>query len=135
MPSIEAAIEARALTFAGRTQLIGTSPARLYPIYAEQGTTLPYVTYQVISAPRSHVMNADKEEQPRIQFDIWASSWVIARQVRDQLKLCYDRWSGVFAGTTIDASVCENGGMQVEPEDLSPDTRRLTMEFVMTYRL
>jgi hypothetical protein len=79
-------------------------------------------------------MNADKDEQPRVQFDIWASSWVIARQVRDQLKLCFDRWSGTFASTTVDASVCENGGFQVEPDDLSPDTKRLTMEFTMTYR-
>jgi hypothetical protein len=107
---------------------------RLYPLFAEQGVLLPHVTYQVISAPRYHVMNADKDEQPRVQFDVWASSWSSARAVRDQIKACFDRWSGTFASTTVDASVCENGGFQVEPEDINPDVRRITMEFVMTYR-
>lgn len=133
-PSIEAAIEARALGFGALTALIGTNPVRFYPLQAQQGTNLPYVTYQVIDHPPYHLMGADKEAQPRIQFDIWASSWAIARQVRDQLKACFDRWSGTFASTTVDASICENGGMQVEPEDTT-QIKRMTMEFIMTYQL
>lgn len=134
MPSVEAAIEARAVATGGLAALIGTAPTRLYPVEAAQGSTLPYVTYQVVSAPRLHVMNADKDGQYRIQMDIWASTWTNARLVRDQLLVAFDRWSGVSGGTTVDASVCENDGIQVQPEDTTR-IPRLTMEFMMTVKL
>lgn len=134
MPSIEAAIEARAIAVAGLTALIGTAPTRLYPVVAEQGALLPYVTYDVIDDPPPHVMNADKDSQARVQYDIWASSWAIARQVRDQMLVAYDRLAGVFGGTTVQASICLNRGRQVQPEEAGL-TPRLTMEFQMTYSL
>jgi hypothetical protein len=130
--SIEAAIEARAAAFAGLTALIGTTPTRFYPEQAEQGAILPYVTYSVITDPPVHVMGADKEAQAHVQFDAWASSWVIARAVRDQLKLCFDRLAGTFGGTTVIGSVCDNRGMTVQPEDTSL-LPRITMEFTMTH--
>lgn len=127
-------MEARAIAVPGLTALIGTAPTRFYPVEAQQGSIMPYVTYQVVSAPRLHVMMADKDVQPRIQLDIWAATWASARQVRDQLLVAFDRWSGISGGTTIDASICESDGMQVEPEDTSR-IPRLTMEFAMTVAL
>lgn len=133
MASIEAAIETRAAAFAGLTALIGTAPTRFYPVEARQGAVLPFVTYQVVTAPRVHVMSADKDAQPRVQMDVWASTWTSARAVRDQLLAAFDRWSGISGGTTVQASICENEGMQVQPdESLTP---RLTMEFIMTVTL
>jgi len=134
MASIEAAIEARALAFAGLTALIGTTPVRLYPPLVYQGADLPYVLYTVITDPTYHVMGADKDSQARVQFDVFASSWAIARQVRDQLLACFDRLTGVFGGTTIDRAICENRGLQLEPDDAS-QLPRLLVEFQMTYRL
>lgn len=134
MPSIDAVIEARGAAFAGLTGLIGTSPTRLYPVQAAQGATLPYVTYQVIADPPAHHMSADAESQARVQFDVWASSWAIAKQVRDQVIACYDRLQGTFSATQITGSVCENRGMQVEPDDASL-LPRITIEFTMTYLL
>jgi hypothetical protein len=136
MPSIEAAIEARAVAVSGLTALIkfDNEPVRFAPIHGEQGWKLPFVTYQLVSAPRVHVMGADKDSQPRVQFDIWAETWPSARAVRDQLLVAFDRWSGVSAGTTVQASVCENDGLQIEPEDVT-QARRLTMEFIMTVAL
>ena len=132
MPSLEAAIEARALAFAGLTNLLGTNPVRFYPSQAEQGINLPYVVYSLVDDPPVHVMSADQESQARVQFDVFASSWVIARQVRDQLLLCFDRLVGAFGGATISGSVCENRGMMLEPDETSL-LRRVTMEFQMTY--
>lgn len=134
MPSIEAAIEARAVAVAGLTALIGTAPTRFYPVKAAQGSMLPYVTYQIISAPRVHAMTADPNAQPRVQMDVWASTWASARLVRDQLLAAFDRWSGVSGGTTVRASLCESDGIQVQPEDTSL-TPRLTCEFLMTVAL
>lgn len=134
MPSIEAAIEARAAAFAGLTALIGTAPTRLYPVQAAQGAGLPYVVYSIISDPPPHVMGADKESQARVQFDVFASSWAIAKSVRDQVLLCYDRLTGLFGGTTIDRAVCENRGQTLEPDEPSL-LPRITVEFQMTYLL
>ena len=132
MASIETALETRAAATAGLTALIGTDPVRLYPTQATQGAVLPYVTYQVISDPPVHVMSADKESQARVQLDVWASTWTSAKAVRDQVLVALDRCAGSFGGTTILGSVCDNRGMQVEPDDTSL-TPRLTMEFQMTY--
>lgn len=133
--NIDAAIEARALAFAGLTALIGTNPVRLYPLEAAQKAILPYVTYQVITDPPWHTMGADKDAQARVQFDVWASSWAIAKQVRDQVLACFDRLApGTYGGTVLDGSICENRGSQLEPDDTSR-LPRLTMEFEMTYRL
>lgn len=132
MASIEAAVEARGAAFANLTALIGTAPTRLYPVVAAQGAPLPYITHQTIDDPPVHTMGADKESQARVQFDIWASSWAIAKQVRDQVLACYDRFSGLFGGTTVLASVCENRGFSVQPDDTSL-LPRITVEFVMTY--
>lgn len=132
MPSIEGALEARAAAFGGLTALIGTAPTRFYPVDAAQGAPLPYITHHAISDPPVHTMGADKESQARVQLDIWASSWAIARQVRDQVLACYDRLVGTFGGTTITGSVCENRGTPVQPDDTSL-LPRITVEFVMTY--
>jgi len=135
MPSIEAAIEARGAAHAGLTALITSGgKTRLYPEVAEQGATLPYVTYSIITDPPVHVMAADKESQARVQFDVWASSWAIAKQVRDQLVACYDRLKGTFGGTVVDSVVCDNRGLTVQPEDASL-LPRITAEFTMTYYL
>lgn len=135
MASIETAIEARALAH-GLSNLLGATatPMRFYPVDAQQGSQLPFVTYQVISDPPPHVMGADKESQARVQFDVWASSWLSAREVRDELLDAFDRWAGVSGGTTVDRSVCENRGFQVQTDEVSL-APRLTMEFTMTYYL
>jgi hypothetical protein len=131
---IQEAIYARASSHAGLMGVIG-NPPRLYPVEAPQTgpqEVIAYVTYQVVSAPRPHVMVADKEAQPRVQFDCWANTWTLALAIREQVLACFDRWSGMFAGVDVHASVCENEGMTVQPDDTSR-TPRITMEFEMTY--
>lgn len=137
MASIEAAIEARALAFAGLTGLIGTGPTRFYPQQVAQGAQLPYVAYSIAGDPPVHTMTADKDSQARVQMDVFASSWAIARQVRDQLLACFDRLTGTFGGAggaTISGSICLNRGLMVEPDEPSL-LPRITVEFEMTYAL
>ena len=133
MPPIHNAIFARADAHAGLEALIG-SPPRLFPVEAPQNVAVPYVTYSVVSAPRVHVMSADKDAQPRVQFDSWGATRTQALQVNAQVVACYDRWSGSFGGLMVLASVCENEGMDVERDEatLIP---RVTSEFTVTYLL
>lgn len=132
---IRAAIRARAQAHAGLYGLIGgsTNP-RLYLMIAPQGSVTPYVTFQIISAVREHVMIADSLGTPRVQFDCWGSDQEDALTVRDQVLACYDRFSGTFASTIVGSSVCVNDGMDVQPDDttLIP---RITLEFEMSFRL
>ena len=131
MTDIGKAIFARAGIHAGLSALIGS---RMYPVEAPQKTAIPYVTYQVISPVRDHAMSADGLGLPRVQFDCWAKNRADAMDVRDQILACFDRWSGIAGGITVDSSVCENDGMDVQTDDITR-IPRVTLEFQMSYVL
>lgn len=135
MADIRAAIFARGSAFAGLTAVIGTTPTRLYPVEAQQKTTMPYATFQVISPVRQHEMAADSLGLPRVQFDCWGSTRAEAMTVRDQILAAFDRWpAGTYGGVVLDSSVCVNDGMDVERDDVSA-IPRVTLEFQMSHRL
>lgn len=132
---IRTAIHARALAH-GMGGVIGTPP-RLYPVTAPPqpvGATIAYATFQVISPERQHEMGLDSMGLPRVQFDCWGSTRAGALSVRDQVLACFDRWKGSFGGVTVSSSVCENDGMDVEPDDVTL-IPRVTLEFQMSYQL
>lgn len=132
MARIHDAIIARADAH-GLGGLVGTPP-RIFPTEAPQKVDMPYVSFQQVSGARAHVMNADKLAQPRIQFDSYGTTRIEALNVRDQVLAAFDRWSGVFGGVTVQSSVCESEGIDVERDDatLAP---RVTTEFVVSYLL
>lgn len=126
------AIVSRADTFAGLTALIG-SPARIYPTTGvKQGTDMPYVTFQQVSGARHHTMGLDTVAQPRIQFDCFGATRLQAIGVRDQILAAFDRWSGIFAGVQVLATVVESEGIDVERDDTTLIPREM-VEVIVSY--
>lgn len=126
------AIVTRADNFAGLMALIG-SPARIYPATGvKQGTSMPYVVFQQISGARHHTMGLDTVAQPRIQFDCFAGTRLDALAVRDQVLAAFDRWSGIFAGVQILATVVESDGIDIERDDTTLVPRE-TVEVIVSY--
>lgn len=133
MPRIHEAIVARADAH-GLGGLLG-SPPKIFPASeVPQNTQAPYVTFQQVSGARAHVMNSDKLALPRVQFDVFGSTRIEALNVRDQILLGFDRWSGLFAGVTVQASVAESEGIDVDRDDVTLFPR-VTLEFQMAYLL
>lgn len=82
--TIEADLYTRLTGHAGLSALVST---RVYPLLAPQDATLPYVTYQRISAPVLHTFaRGAPATQARFQFDAYAASGLSAQQVAAQLR-------------------------------------------------
>ena len=90
-------------TFAGLTALVGT---RIYPSILPQAVTLPAITYQKISAKRTHTMGDDPGlAKPRFQITCWADTPASARAVATQVQTALQNqrnalWGGV-GGVTV----------------------------------
>lgn len=94
------AIYARLAAHAGTAALVGT---RIYPVRINQGVTYPAIRYQVISAPREHVMTQDTGEvHARVQIDSYATTPEGAHAVAAQVRAALSRWGGTAGGVTVE---------------------------------
>lgn len=109
--TIEEAIFARLSNFTGLTDLVGS---RIFPIHAEQGDAMPFVTYQRISTNYVSAMGADiPDVNARFQFDAIAESRSQARAVITQVRAALQRYQG---GGIVDAFILnENDFYDDEP--------------------
>lgn len=129
--SIKDAIYSRSQAYAGLTTLIGT---RLYNTLAPQNTAMPYVTYQIISADRTHVMGRDSLGRPRVQFDSYGTTRASAEDVNAQVVACFSRWSGTVASIVVKDTIVYSDGIDTQADDLTL-IPRVTSEFEVNYVL
>jgi hypothetical protein len=105
-------------TFAGLTALVST---RVYAFKLPQGATLPAVTFQRISTPRSLTHDTsgvgNDLARPRFQFDAWATTYSSAKAISDQIRAALNGKKGTIAtGVTINAAMVEDERPAFEPE-------------------
>lgn len=67
--------------------LIGT---RLYPGFAPDAVTKPYVVWHLVTAESEHSHQGPAFRQQRIQFSVFAETFTVAGQVRDALLVLLD---------------------------------------------
>lgn len=97
--SIGKAIHARLTGHAGTFALV---KKRIYPLRIPQGPTYPAVRYQVIGAPRTHLMGADLGEvHARVQIDCYAQTYDGAHTLATQVRGALSRWEGTAGGVTV----------------------------------
>lgn len=100
-------------TFAGLTALIGT---RIYPVVASQNVTLPFVTFQRISAVRTPGMGADIGiVRTRFQIDVIAGAveggppaYPLMRAVMTQVRLAIQRYRDAASNPEVLDCFIEN---------------------------
>lgn len=74
------------------TDLIGTSPVRLFPFgEADQGTALPYVAWQTVNgSPENYIDKTPDMDSYIIQIDVYAgdgdSARAVAKALRDAIE-------------------------------------------------
>ena len=75
---------------------------RIYPIKLPQNSTLPAMTYRVISGMEHHDIDV---AYPRFQFDCWGESYSDARSLADEVKEAFQRMKSVIGGTSGKAMI------------------------------
>ncbi len=106
------------------TTLIGT---RLYPLTLPQNPTLPAMTYQRISGERVHTADgAHGLNRARIQFDAWATTYLVAESVFEALRKRLDAFRGAAGASIIQGAFVDSERDLYESE---PKLYRNTSDF------
>lgn len=72
------------------TALVST---RITPMPLPQGSTLPAITYWLISTPREYVQTGRAGlARARVQIDVWASTYLEAQTVAEAVVTAFDGW-------------------------------------------
>ena len=90
---------------------------RIYPLVRPQNATLPAITYQRISAPRTTSHSGDSNlSNPRYQFNCWSYSYLEARSMAERLVAIFNGKRGMMPG--VQASFIDN-----DQDDYTPDVQ------------
>lgn len=129
------AIHARLGAHAGTKNLVGN---RIYPLRLPQGPTYPAVRYQVIGAPRTHVMGGSTGEvHARVQVDCYADTYEGAKELADQVRLALN-WlmDTTVGGVAVEVIMLEDERDLDEPTTILPGEKgiyRVMFDFIAHY--
>ena len=99
MALIEEALFTRLSGFAGLVALVA---ARIYPVVLPQDVTLPAVSYQRVSGPRTSAMGSDPGlSHPRFEVSAWSEDYLTAKTVKEQIRAALQRWRGTVSGVVV----------------------------------
>lgn len=113
MASLEESLVAILSGHAGLTALISD---RISPSPLPEGSTLPAITYQLISRVAQHT----QDEEPglfasRMQVDVWGATALSALETAQQVYDALERYKGTVNGVRIDAMLSDDERALVEP--------------------
>lgn len=119
----------RARIVAGLTEVAG----RVYWVDRPQGKPLPDVTLQTISATRDqHMTGFQETQQVRVQVDVRADTYVLARQLREEaIETIAPR--AVNDGIRFDRAWVLNFGEETERTSAGATVHRQRIDFLITY--
>jgi len=90
------------------TNLVAT---RVYPIIAPQDASLPYLTFQCISANRDHTFDGPSGFcMSRYQINCWATTYNVAKDCLEAVRKTMDGYSGTVANRNVQCIHSENEG-------------------------
>lgn len=99
----EKVIHYRLSNYAGVTAIIGSNPARVYPMVVPQTPTVPCISYQLISSDRVEGVYTDPGiVNARIQVTCWAKSYTDVKSLAEQVRLALERYGSWPSGLAVD---------------------------------
>ena len=107
---------------------------RIYPMRIPQAADFPLITYQRISTPR--ILTHDSSgatgdlTSPRFQFDVWAETQLLTKQISDVLRGVLHGKTGATGGVTIGAILADNEAAEFVPE---LETYRGRSDYIIWY--
>lgn len=125
--SLETEIYTQLSGYSGMSALVGSSPARIYPVVIPQNSTMPAMSYQRISSQPVSAMGADTAAvRTRVQVSIFAENFSKtgnALAVRDKVVAALTR----YRGGTIQDCFREN---EQHDFDSDPKFYRIILDFI-----
>lgn len=107
--TIEAAIFKSLGEEATISAVVGSDPARIFPLIVPQDQALPAMTYQQISGDRDHVLSGPTGfTKNRYQFNCWAATYPEAKRLFEALRIFWDGFSGTVLNREIQCVQMEN---------------------------
>jgi hypothetical protein len=107
----------------GYAELSALISGRVYNRRIPQGATIPCLTFFRVSTPRTHTMQTSGASgdlaTPRFQFDAWASSPGMAKDITDQLRAALNGKTGSIG--TAPNSVTIGAGLVEDEAEEEPD--------------
>lgn len=135
--SVETAIFQHATGDTGITDLIGTSPKRMYPYLAPQDDlVLPYIVYSYISGNRVRDLSGPTGvATDRYQIDYIASTPLGAEALADEFRERFDSFAGDMGTVALDVRRAflddVSGGVIEAAEDSQEGFYRRTQELTV----
>lgn len=131
MPKLETALYGYLSNDPGVASLVGD---RIYPFRLKEGTVLPAIAWQRISAQRTYTHDLFVEANPwvraRVQVACWSNTPLQAIEVGEAVLSALSGYTGDMEGEYIGSVTAE-----VERDDYEPTTRlyRRIVDFFITY--
>lgn len=134
MSAAGTAVRARLLAHSGTYALV---KKRVYPLRLPQGPKYPAIRYQVISAPRTHLMGGDSGEvHSRVQVDCYAETYSGAHELAVQVRAALSRWGGTSGGVAVEHVFLDDERDVLEPTievDGDRGLYRVMLDFIVHY--
>ena len=115
------------------TDIVST---KIFPIMADDGTALPYITYQTISdQSENHATGATETNHSRIQIDLWAATYPGAKALATAVKTALKNWTDGTGNPVISSCHYENGNDLPDPPTPGQESRvhRVSQDYVLWY--
>ena len=122
---IQEELRAKLIEYEDLYDLVGE---RIYILKLPQKPTLPAITYYRVSNLRHHDIDVS---YPRFQFDSWASSYEVVRNVANEIRKALQREKGLWNGIKVIQVVYLN---EVEMYENDTEIYHIATDFQILYR-
>lgn len=128
MAILETGLYAHLTSDVGVAALVGS---RVYPVWFDQSTTIPAITFQRVSTQPTHGLNGDHQlTTARFQIVSFAPTMLAAAQLAEAVRTAIDADVGTWGDVTV--SACFRVDSQLDPA-VEIDAWRFTDDYMITY--
>jgi hypothetical protein len=114
------------------TDIVGTSPVKVFPIVAPQGIKPPYVTYFKVSSDPQNSKDGQPVDHIRMQIDCYALTYPQLEDLHAAVDAALNLYSGTINGVLVDEIRFETENDTVEEEE---DFYRLSADYLLRIKL
>lgn len=102
---------------------------RVYPQVLPQGAVLPAISYQQVSAVRTHAMGQDGQiTRVRMQVNAWGKTYADARALAGQVLTQLSRFKGTTGGVQVLDVLLDN---ELDQYEDTSQTRRVIQDYTL----
>lgn len=131
MPKLETALYEYLSADGGISALVGD---RIYPNHLTEGTLIPAISWNRVSARRIYTYDAfadtDAWAQARIQINCWAYTAEEAMEVGEAVLLALSGYDGDMSGQLVGSSFADN---ELDMYEAATKFHRRILDFLISY--